>query len=223
MGQQTVNTGMSNQAFDQGRRSLLLNYVDQQNTPDGLLNLALGMRSLIGQQQQQATTTPGTPLTRQVPLQSGLSGGTSSSGAAAAVRYAYKHLGIRETGVNSGPYISGLEHRFGFSNAPWCTMFTSAAVTHGGAPTSARTAAVKDVRAKAAAHQGYVGFVNHGKGRAGDLILFGNDHIGMIVGRTKGGYVMIAGNDGNAVSKRVVAVGSGDIVRPAYGQNRKRK
>jgi hypothetical protein len=143
--------------------------------------------------------------------------GGGGAGAAAAVEYALGKVGKAETSENHGAYVDRLEKRFGFSGAAWCAMFTSSAVVQGGAPTSARTASVATVRAKAQAKDDY-NFVHSGREKAGDLILFGNDHIGMVV-KVKGGqFLMVAGNDSDRVNKRWVARGSGDVVRPQYGK-----
>ena len=104
------------------------------------------------------------------------------------------------------------------SNQPWCAMFTSAAVVKGGAPSSARTASVAGVRAKAqAGGQGYVkGYVPKNQVRAGDLVLWGNNHIAMVQ-KVKGGKVFyVGGNQSNSVTQGETSVNGVDFVRPAY-------
>jgi hypothetical protein len=105
------------------------------------------------------------------------------------------------------------------SNQPWCAMFTSAAVTKGGAPTSARTASVAEVRRQAEQGSGGYqrGFVSAKQAKAGDLILFGNDHIGMVQSVSHGRINYVGGNQSNGVTEASVPVGHGDIVRPRYG------
>jgi hypothetical protein len=138
-------------------------------------------------------------------------------GARAALGWAVSKVGFTEaTGNNDGGVAGRLNRKFGMSNQPWCAMFTSAAVTRGGAPKVARTASVAEVRAKAAAKQGYKGFVNPAKAKAGDLILWGNDHIGMVQAVKNGRIIFVAGNHSNGVRRDSVPIGNGDIVRPDY-------
>ena len=74
------------------------------------------------------------------------------------------------------------------------------------------------VRAKAQAGQGYQrGFVDVQHARPGDLVLFGNSHIGMITG-VKGGRIQyVGGNQSNTVSRGSTSGGNVSIVRPKYG------
>jgi hypothetical protein len=95
-------------------------------------------------------------------------------------------------------------------------MFTSLAVTKGGAPASARTASVAEVRAKARAKQGYTGFVNPAQAKPGDLVLFGNDHIAMVQRVAKGKIFYIGGNQSDNVTQGETSPGAVDVVRPAY-------
>ncbi len=145
----------------------------------------------------------------------------ATGGAAAALGWAESKIGSKEaTGNNDGPLASYLNKRFGMSNQPWCAMFTSAAVTKGGAPASARTASVRDVRTMAEQGGGgyQKGFISGSRAKAGDLILFGNDHIGMVKSVKNGKVTFVGGNQSNAVTERTVDVGAGDIVRPLYGR-----
>lgn len=175
---------------------------------------------------------PGTTSTREVPVAGGggqrtdsaTRGAAAGGGAAQALNWVQAKLedqpGSRETGgANQGRLASYLNKRFGFSGAPWCAMFTSAAVTKGGAPTSARTASVAQVRAKAQSGQGYQrGFISGRQARPGDLVLFGNSHIGMVTG-VKGGQIQyVGGNQSNTVSRGTTRAGGNvSIVRPKYG------
>jgi hypothetical protein len=102
------------------------------------------------------------------------------------------------------------------SNQPWCAMFTSLAVTKGGAPASARTASVAQVRAKAKAKQGYRGFVNPKQARPGDLVLFGNSHIAMVSSVDGDTITYVGGNQSDNVTKGTTSTGAVDVVRPAY-------
>lgn len=147
---------------------------------------------------------------------------TRGGGAASALSYARSKIGQAETqGENRGPYVDSLNKRFGLLGEAWCAMFTSVAVTQGGAPLSARSASVAAIRAKARAGQGYVkGFVNPSQAKPGDLILFGDQHIGLVESVGRNGITMIAGNDSNRVQRRTVGTSGVTIVRPKYGARR---
>ena len=194
-------------------RGQLVNQFLNQHGADPL-DFAMGIRGL--------QDTPGTPVPtpRTVRPAATASPGSSSGGASNALQWAAQKIGNKETGPNSGGLASYANQRFGMSNAPWCAMFTSLAVTKGGAPSSARTASVAQVLQKAQAGDGYVkGFIPHAQARPGDLIAFGTRHIGMVESVDGHGRVtMIAGNDSNQVQRRPVLLGAdATIVRPAYG------
>jgi hypothetical protein len=140
------------------------------------------------------------------------------SGASSALQWATSKVGFKETGTNSGGLASYLNQRFGMSSAPWCAMFTSAAVTKGGAPASARTASVAQIREKAARGVGYQrGYVKPEQAQPGDLILFGNAHVGMVQ-RVAGGRIhYVGGNQSNGVNEASAPVRGASIVRPKYG------
>lgn len=144
----------------------------------------------------------------------------AAGGAEAAVQFARSRVGqYRETGgANRGPQLDQLQQRLGFKGAPWCAIFTSVAVTRGGAPKVARTASVAEVRRQA--QEGGGGYQRgfRSTARPGDLILFGNRHIGMVESVNRdGSYTTIEGNTGaGTVARRRRARGSGDIVRPRY-------
>jgi hypothetical protein len=145
-------------------------------------------------------------------------GTNGAGGASAALTWARSKLGFHETGTNSGGLASRLNKQFGFSAAPWCAMFTSAAITRGGAPESARSASVATIRSKAQQGVGYErGFINPHQAQSGDLILFGNDHIAMVDHIAHGRVFYVGGNQSDAVSEHNVPLGTGDIVRPKYG------
>jgi hypothetical protein len=176
--------------------------------------------ALLGLAQSLATDKATAPT-----ASAGAAGAATShlAGVQNALAWATQKIGNKETGPNSGGLASYANKRFGMSNAPWCAMFTSLAVTKGGAPASARTASVAQVLQKAQAGQGYVkGFVPPSQARPGDLVAFGTSHIGMIKSVDgRGRVTMIAGNDSNQVQERPVALGHGTtIVRPAYGHRR---
>jgi hypothetical protein len=189
-------------------RGQLINQFLNQRGGDQL-DFAMGIRAL--------QDTPGTPGTRASAPASSV---THGAGAQNALAWATEKIGNKETGPNSGGLASYANQRFGMANQPWCAMFTSLAVTKGGAPSSARTASVAQVLQKARAGQGYVkGFIPHDQAQPGDLVAFGTRHIGMVKSVDGHGRVtMIAGNDSNQVQERPVVLGrDAAIVRPAYG------
>jgi len=195
-------------ADNRAARGQLVNQFLNQKGSDPL-DFAMGIRAL--------QDTPGAAST----VKPAASTATGSGGAASALSWAAQKIGNKETGPNSGGLASYANQRFGMSNAPWCAMFTSLAVTKGGAPSSARTASVAQVLQKARAGDGYVrGFIPHDQARPGDLIAFGTRHIGMVESVDgKGRVTMIAGNDSNQVQRRPVLLGAdATIVRPAYGR-----
>src|SRR6476646_3138832 len=106
------------------------------------------------------------------------------------------------------------------SAAPWCAMFTSAAVTKGGAPASARTASVADVRAKASAGQGYAkGVFSGSRAQRGDLIMWGDNHIAMVEGVDDKGIIhYICGYNYTAATEGKTSGAAVDAVRPLYGR-----
>lgn len=197
------------------RRALVANYLSKSAPGSPLIQSGIldpvavpGLKTLSTTRTTKATgvTQPGAPP----------SGGKGSS---SALDWAKSTIGVSETGgPNRGKRVDSWEQRFNLKGQPWCAVFTSLAVTKGGVAASGRTPSVAEVRKQAqqgtAAYQR--GFIPPKRAQAGDLILFGNDHIGMVESVGKGGITMIAGNDSNKVQRRVVPIGSGDIVRPKY-------
>jgi hypothetical protein len=193
-----------------------------QQTSGDILSLALQMRQLKDTPGTTTTSTAGRATAR---APGGASGG---GGAHAALSWAESKLGnpgARETGgENRGQLADFLNQRFGFGSTgaqPWCAMFTSAAVTKGGAPASARTASVAQVRQKAMQGVGYQrGYVPGQQAKPGDLILFGNDHIGMVKSNHNGHITYVGGNQSDAVTEGQVPAHGASIVRPKYGARR---
>lgn len=195
------------------RRALVLGLISK-HRPDSLLvtSGALGA--------QPVPTLQTLSTTRTTKTTGGAAGSIpTGKGAAGALDWAKSTIGTAESGgPNRGKRVDSWEQKFNLKGQPWCAVFTSLAVTRGGVAKSGRTPSVAEVRKQAeqgsAAYQR--GFVQPKQAQAGDLILFGNDHIGMVESVGKGGITMIAGNDSNKVQRRVVPLGSGDIVRPKY-------
>lgn len=178
--------------------------------------------ALLSMVRSAGEATPGTPaaLTPDAPAKLPE---THGGGAGAALSWASSKLGFKETGgENRGGLADRLNKRFGMSGQPWCAMFTSAAVVRGGAPLSARTASVAQVREKAQAGEGYQrGLVPKGRVQAGDLILFGNSHIGMVQAVHNGRVRYIGGNQSDGVTIGHTTLSGGDFVRPRYGARRR--
>jgi hypothetical protein len=175
----------------------------------------------------QAADVPGTTKTTSTygqPKAQPKVRASNGNGASAALSWAESKIGFKETGTNSGGLASYANQRFGMSNQPWCAMFTSLAVTKGGAPKTARTASVAEVRRQAEQGGGGYqhGFIPTEHAKAGDLILFGNDHIGMVQKVVDGKVFYVGGNQSNGVTEAQVAAGGGDIVRPKYSARKKK-
>jgi hypothetical protein len=192
------------------KQQALLSYLDNRHDPNALLGLASTLQA-GGGTGGPAVVPDDAPKT---PVQA------SSAGAASALGWVQSKLGDPNSREVGGPNQGGLagyaNKRFGLSGEPWCAMFTSLAVTKGGAPASARTASVAEVRAKARSKQGYTGFVNPAQAKPGDLVLFGNDHIAMVQRVAKGKIYYIGGNQSDNVTQGETSPGAVDVVRPAY-------
>ena len=198
---------------------------DGVGTALGLLETLQGSAPKVGASggPEGAEGVSAAPITERVTgARTNIAGQTGGVGADRALSWAKSKLGFKETGPNSGGIASYANQRFGMSNQAWCAMFTSLAVTKGGAPASARTPSVATVRSRAQEGEGYQrGFVDPGRAQPGDLILFGNDHIGMVDHISDGQIHYVGGNQSDGVTMASVPVGRGDIVRPKYGARRK--
>jgi hypothetical protein len=226
----TTTPGVDNAGL---RRQLVGDFLQQGGVRNS--NAVLGLAASYG----QAADVPGTTTTtstsaavdgtERAPAGSVLNQGTK--GAVKALQWAESKIGLassKETaGANRGGLADYANSRFGFGREggqPWCAMFTSLATTKGGAPPSARTASVAEVRRKALSGEGYVkGLVDPGKAKPGDLVLWGDRHIGMVQ-RVKGGKIYyVAGNESDTVAEGVASAGEVDVVRPRYGKRGKKK
>lgn len=178
--------------------------------------------ALLSAVQSQSADVGGTLPPALTPGEPDSLPGSHGGGVDAALSWASSKLGFKEQGENHGPLADRLNKQFGFSGAPWCAMFTSAAVTRGGAPKSARTASVAQVREKAMAGTGYErGLVGKGDVQAGDLILFGNSHIGMVQAVHGDRVRYIGGNQSDGVTIGHTTRSGGDFVRPLYGARKR--
>lgn len=147
-------------------------------------------------------------------------GGSGGSGGGSGLSWAREMVGgfAESTGQNMGPELDRLQKEFGHHAAAWCAMFATKAIVKAGGSKDLLTAAVQDVRNWATAG-------THGlqKGvkktpRAGDLMMFGNDHIGVVEKIVNGIVHTIEGNTSSGkVARRTHAVGAGDYARPVFG------
>ena len=214
---QTTTPGVDN---SQARGALVRSFLDDKHAD--VLDFALQARELkdIAPVTTTKTVAAGAPgATGATPQDRGAKAG---GGAASALSWAESKLGApgsaESGGPNQGKLAGYLNQRFGMSGQPWCAMFTSAAVTKGGAPPEARTASVPEVRRKAQQGQGYVrGFIPPQHARPGDLVLFGGSHIAMVKSVSGGKIHYVGGNQSNTVSEGTTGGGGVTIVRPKYG------
>lgn len=202
------------------RRQLVGQFLQQGGVQNS--NAVLGLAAQYG----QAQDTPGTPAAYastggSAPRvkASGLSGATS------ALQWAESKVnapGSAESGgENHGKLADYANSRFGMSGQAWCAMFTSLAVTKGGAPKSARTASVAEVRAKALAGDGYQkGLIDPAHAKPGDLVLFGDHHIGMVKKVANGHLTYVGGNQSDSVTQAETGTSGVSVVRPKYGRKK---
>lgn len=216
----TTTPGVDNSAL---RRSLVTDFLQQGGVRNS--NAVLSLAGQYSAAQDVPGTTTSTTAYGQSQAQPKVKATPRNVGAQAALDWAESKIGqanSRETGTNTGGLASYANSRFGMSGQPWCAMFTSLAVTKGGAPKTARTASVAEVRRQAEQGGGgyQKGFVKVADAKAGDLILFGNDHIGMVKSVKDGQVTYVGGNQSDNVT--VATTSSGDIVRPKYGTRKKK-
>jgi hypothetical protein len=205
----------------QARRQAVGQFLQQGGVrnPNAVLALAGQYGSL-----QDTPATTSTTYAQPQPQAQTPTISSRATGAQAALAWAEGKVGqagSKETSENHGRLADYANQRFGMSGQPWCAMFTSLAVTKGGAPKTARTASVAEVRRQAEAGSGGYrkGFVSAANAKPGDLILFGNDHIGMVRSVKNGEISYVGGNQSDNVT--VATTRSGDIVRPKYGARKK--
>lgn len=221
----TTTPGVDNSGL---RRQLVGDFLSQ----GGVKNAGAVMQ-LVGQYgaAQDAPGTTTTSYTTGVGQDKPAPGSVlnkSTTGSVKALQWAESKIGqpgSKETGgENHGKLADYANSRFGMSGQPWCAMFTSLAVTKGGAPKNARTASVAEVRRQAEQGGGgyQKGFIDASRAKPGDMVLWGNDHIGMVQ-RVKGGKVYyVAGNESDTVGEGVADPGEVAIVRPKYGKRGKK-
>jgi hypothetical protein len=148
--------------------------------------------------------------------------GDAAGGGAGAVDFAAARVGHykENRGSNRGDELDTLQKRFGLTGQAWCAMFATTAAAHGGASRAVRTPSVAQINtwAREGSHGYQKGLRSDRDAQAGDLITFGNAHVGVVDFVDDKGVHTIEGNTGNRqVDKRVRAFGSGRIARPVYG------
>lgn len=142
-----------------------------------------------------------------------------SSGAQRTLAWARSKLGHyrEEFGRNTGRELDVLEAKFNLRGEPWCAMFATTALVVGGVSRDCRTPRVKDINTWAAggSHGFQKGF--RATPQPGDLITFGDDHVG-IVEKVNGEQVTtIEGNTSAGTVQRVSRTrNSGRYARPDY-------
>lgn len=160
------------------------------------------------------------PAPEAVTVQSDSADGTNTpSGASGAVAWARSRIGHykEEFGANIGPELDTLEKRYGMRGAPWCAMFATTALVHGGLTRDCRTAAVADINRWCA--EGSHGFEKGFKAtpRVGDLITFGNDHVALVTKVDNNSVDIVEGNNSaGTVGARTVLRDQGKFVRPDW-------
>jgi hypothetical protein len=142
-----------------------------------------------------------------------------STGVKGALAWARSKIGHfkEEAGPNLGPELDNLERNFNMTGAPWCAIFATTAVSHGGLGDKVKTAAVAQIRqwAQAGSHGYQKGFKAHAK--PGDLICFGSEHVALVEKVHGDTLATIEGNtSAGKVARGSRLAGSGDIVRPDY-------
>lgn len=143
----------------------------------------------------------------------------TTGGAAAAIAWAKSKIGHykEEFGANIGPELDTLEARYKMRGQPWCAMFATTALVHGGLTKSCRTPLVAEINRWC--REGSHGYVKGYKAtpRPGDLVTFGDGHVAL-VSKVRGDSVdIIEGNNGaGTVGTRTIVKGQGTFVRPDW-------
>jgi hypothetical protein len=150
------------------------------------------------------------------------------AGAGQAIAWAKSRIGhySEEFGNNRGAELDALEARFGLQGAPWCAIFATTALIHGGVSRDVRTALVADLArwCKEGSHGLQKGF--RGTPRPGDLMVFnvdtpqtGDDHVALVEKVSSDGRTVdiIEGNtSARQVSTRGILADQGQFIRPSY-------
>jgi hypothetical protein len=152
-------------------------------------------------------------------------GTETGAGVTDALKWARSKIGHykEEFGANRGQELDALEAGFGLQGAPWCSIFATTALVHGGVNRDCRTALVADIaRWAAAGTHGYLG--SRATPKPGDLMLFNtdtattsDDHVGIVEKVDRDSVTTIEGNTSAGTVTRVQRVkNTGKFVRPDY-------
>jgi TP901 family phage tail tape measure protein len=120
-------------------------------------------------------------------------------------------------GKNTGPELDKLQAEFHTHAAAWCSEFATTAAMFGGASKEVRTASVASIRewAQAGSH-GYKKGVSHTP-HVGDMMMFGDSHVGFVSAVHGSQVTTIEGNTGaGKVSVGHRNVSEGDFASPIY-------
>lgn len=144
-------------------------------------------------------------------------------GADKAIAWAKSRIGhyAENTGKNTGTELDELERLVGAHGEPWCAIFATTAVVHGGLPRSSRTAGVGTLDGWAqSGTNGYErGLHPVSAARHGDLVVRGSEHTGIVESNTGGVLVVIEGNTSQGMVERNTYHGAGPwtaSIRPHY-------
>lgn len=126
-------------------------------------------------------------------------------GPQAAVEWALKQVGMTEEGEsNEGPKINEWQKFFGMRGEPWCGIFVGYAVKQiGKADCDTHFPAVERIRMDAEAGLNNMHDINPADAEPGDIATYfaggGDDHVGLIRGKSKGGMIFtVEGNTSSA-------------------------
>jgi hypothetical protein len=203
----TTTPGVDNSA---ARAALVQQFLGSKSADP--VDFAMGIR---GAQDVPGKTT--TTYGQQQGVGGSAGKGTTASG------FAEQRIGhyAETSGKNRGPELDTLQKRFGMTGEAWCAMFATTAAAHGGASRAVRTPSVAQINqwASEGSHGYQQGLLRPSQAQAGDLITFGNQHVGVVdsVDQAAGTVTTIEGNTSNGKVQKVTrSINEGRIARPSY-------
>ncbi len=145
--------------------------------------------------------------------------GKGAASASAIDSWAEKSVGkfAESWGSNTGPELDALEKTFGMRVQEWCAMFATTAAAMGGASKAVKTASVATIRewAEAGTH-GYKKGVSKTP-HVGDMMMFGNSHVGFVQSVHGENVTTIEGNtSGGKVEVEHRKASEGTFASPIY-------
>ncbi|MFT4034498.1 MAG: hypothetical protein QM679_02870 [Patulibacter sp.] len=162
---------------------------------------------------QVTLTQPTTKVATQAAAASQTTSSTTAGGAQAAIAWARKRVGIRETSNNAGPAVSPLIRAAGGTpGQAWCGWFCRGALLAAGLTPSTSMCSVQWIYDTSGGKGDvFAGRTTASRAAAGDLVILGSTggHVGLVasVNHTEQTIAMIAGNDGSAVTARTITFG----------------